>query len=106
MGDHELLQRARDADEHAFRKLVEPHQGALHAHCYRMLGSVYDAEDALQDAMLQAWRGLPRFDGRGSLRSWLYTEDDQAYENWPTHASDQRRLAGTFARFGLPDRLS
>jgi RNA polymerase sigma-70 factor (ECF subfamily) len=67
------LVRAREGDEDAFRALVEPHQGELHAHCYRMLGSVYDAEDALQDAMLRAWRGLPRFDGRASLRPWLYT---------------------------------
>jgi RNA polymerase sigma-70 factor, ECF subfamily len=67
-----LLDAARAGDEHAFRRLVEPHQSELHAHCYRMLGSVHDAEDALQDALLRAWRGLPRFEGRSSLRSWLY----------------------------------
>jgi RNA polymerase sigma-70 factor (ECF subfamily) len=60
------------ATEEEFRRLVEPHRAELHAHCYRMLGSVHDAEDALQDALLRAWRGLPRFQGRSSLRTWLY----------------------------------
>src|SRR3954463_6139300 len=68
-----LLEAARGGDEGAYGRLVEPHRGELHAHCYRMLGSVHDAEDALQDAMLRGWRGLPRFEGRSSLRSWLYT---------------------------------
>jgi RNA polymerase sigma-70 factor (ECF subfamily) len=56
----------------AFQELIEPFRGELHAHCYRMLSSVHDAEDALQDALLRAWRGLPQFEGRSSLRSWLY----------------------------------
>jgi RNA polymerase sigma-70 factor, ECF subfamily len=56
----------------AYSELVEPHRAELRAHCYRMLGSVHDAEDALQDALLRAWRGLPRFERRSSVRSWLY----------------------------------
>ena len=67
-----LIESARQGDEVAFQAIVEPHRRALHAHCYRMLGSVQDAEDALQDTLLRAWRGLPRFEGRSSLRSWLY----------------------------------
>jgi RNA polymerase sigma-70 factor, ECF subfamily len=70
--EHELLEAARAGDEHAYARLVERHRGELHAHCYRMLGSVHDAEDALQDALLRAWRGLPRFQRRSSVRSWLY----------------------------------
>ncbi len=68
----ELLAAAQAGDEDAFATLVAAHRPALHAHCYRMLGSVPDAEDALQEALIRAWRGLPRFQGRSSLRSWLY----------------------------------
>ena len=70
--ERELLDAARAGDEDAYRRLVEPYRCELHAHCYRMLGSVHDAEDALQEALLRAWRGLARFEGRSSVRSWLY----------------------------------
>jgi len=73
MTERELLDAARRGDENAYGRLVGPHRAELHAHCYRMLGSVHDAEDALQDALLRAWRGLAGFEGRSSLRSWLYT---------------------------------
>ncbi len=56
----------------SFEALVEPYRAELHAHCYRMLGSVHDAEDAMQDALLRAWRGMPAFEGRSALRTWLY----------------------------------
>jgi RNA polymerase sigma-70 factor (ECF subfamily) len=66
------LERARIGDEQAFRELTDPYRRELLAHCYRMLGSLADAEDMLQETLLAAWRGLPRFQGRSSLRSWLY----------------------------------
>ena len=68
-----LAKQASDGDERAFGELVAGYRGELRAHCYRMLGSVHDAEDALQDALLRAWRGLPGFEGRSSVRSWLYS---------------------------------
>jgi RNA polymerase sigma-70 factor, ECF subfamily len=70
--EQELLEAVCRGDEDAFRRLVEPHRPGLRAHCDRMLGSLDDGEDALQDALLRAWRGLCRFEGRSSLRNWLY----------------------------------
>jgi len=67
------LALAQGGDDEAFTRLVEPLRPELHAHCYRMLGSSHDADDALQDALLRAWRGLSRFEGRSSMRTWLYT---------------------------------
>jgi RNA polymerase sigma-70 factor (ECF subfamily) len=72
MNEQRVLAAARDGDQDAFARLVGPYRRELHAHCYRMLGSTADAEDALQEALLGAWRGLPAFEERSSLRSWLY----------------------------------
>jgi RNA polymerase sigma-70 factor (TIGR02960 family) len=66
------LTSARAGNEQAFRELTDPHRGELQVHCYRILGSVQDAEDLLQETLLAAWLGLERFDGRSSLRAWLY----------------------------------
>jgi RNA polymerase sigma-70 factor (TIGR02960 family) len=68
----DLITRARTGDGDAFRALTEPHRRELLVHCYRMLGSYQDAEDALQDTLLAAWRGLGGFGGRASIRTWLY----------------------------------
>jgi RNA polymerase sigma-70 factor, ECF subfamily len=73
MNEPNLLAAAKRGDEAAFGRLVAPYRRELHAHAYRMLGSPADAEDALQEALLGAWRGLAGFEGRSSLRSWLYT---------------------------------
>jgi len=68
----DLMTRARAGDGDAFRELTEPHRRELQVHCYRMLGSFQDAEDALQDTLLAAWQGLGGFEGRASVRTWLY----------------------------------
>ena len=70
--ERELLAAAGAATRTPSAAWSSPAAPELHAHCYRMLGSVHDAEDALQEALLRAWRGLSRFEGRSSLRSWLY----------------------------------
>src|SRR3979490_1931113 len=66
------LSRARAGDEEAFRELTDPYRRELQLHCYRILGSVQDAEDLLQETLLSAWRALAQFEGSSSLRAWLY----------------------------------
>src|SRR6202046_1039760 len=66
------LARAQRGDEEAFAELTEPYRRELQVHCYRILGSLQDAEDMLQETLLAAWQGLGGFEGRASLRTWLY----------------------------------
>src|SRR5271154_1964170 len=68
----QALARARAGNQDAFAELIEPFRAELHLHCYRILGSVQDAEDALQETLMAAWRGLGQFEGRSSVRAWLY----------------------------------
>lgn len=88
-------------DESEFEKLVAPHRRELHAHCYRMLGSVADADDALQEALLGAWRGFAGFEGRSSLRSWLYRIATNAC--FQLLAGRPRRQVPSEAKASAPD---
>jgi RNA polymerase sigma-70 factor (TIGR02960 family) len=88
-----VLARARAGDGEAFRELVEPYRGELQAHCYRILGSVQDAEDVLQEALLAAWRSIGQFDGR-SLRAWLYRIATNRCLNYLRDESRRPRSAG------------
>src|SRR5438477_5700793 len=67
-----MVEFAELGDDEQFRALVESHQSAVRVHCYRMLGSLQDAEDLTQETLLRAWRNLNRYEGRGSVRGWLY----------------------------------
>jgi RNA polymerase sigma-70 factor (ECF subfamily) len=95
-GEAALVKLARDGDADAFTELARGYRAELHAHCYRMLGSVHDAEDALQEALLRAWRGLPGFRGRGPVRSWLYAIATNAALDIARHRS-RRELPVDFS---------
>jgi len=90
-----LLKLARDGDDSAFSKLAGKYRAELRAHCYRIVGSVADAEDAIQDGLLRAWRGLPGFEGRGSVRAWLYAIVTNAALDLARHRS-RRELPVAF----------
>jgi RNA polymerase sigma-70 factor, ECF subfamily len=99
-----LLENARLGDEHAFAELTGTYQGELRSYCYRMLGSVQDAEDAVQNALLRAWRGLDKFEGRSSIRSWLYSIATNTTLDITRHRS-RRELPADFgpaAALGAP----
>src|ERR1700683_4626984 len=72
VGTEDLITKARAGDDDAFEALTQPYRRELQLHCYRMLGSFQDAEDAMQDTLLSAWQGLSGFEERASLRTWLY----------------------------------
>ena len=100
-GETALLEQARGGDEAAFGELTGLYVTELRAHCYRMLGSVRDAEDALQEVLLRAWRGLPGFKGRSSVRSWLYAIATNAALDAAQHRS-RRELPVDFSPAAAP----
>ncbi|NUS44509.1 MAG: sigma-70 family RNA polymerase sigma factor [Mycobacteriaceae bacterium] len=99
----DLISRARAGDGEAFQALTEPHRRELQVHCYRMLGSLQDAEDALQDTMLAAWQGLGGFEGRASIRTWLYRIATNRCLSTLRSASRRPAKEWDSSKFELPD---
>jgi RNA polymerase sigma-70 factor (ECF subfamily) len=103
-----LVAAAQAGDEQAFGRLVEPYRHALDVHCYRMLGSVQDAEDLTQETLLQAWRALGRFEPRAQFQTWLYRIATNACLDElapPPSARADRPVPGSPARRGGGTRL-
>lgn len=99
----ELLASARTGDEEAFRSLVQPYGRELHVHCYRILGSIEDAEDALQETLVTAWQSLVGFEGRASLRTWLYRIATSRCLNMLRAASRRPQMEASGSEPGLPE---
>ena len=99
----ELLDRAKAGDGEAFAQLTAPYRGELQVHCYRILGSVHDAEDATQETMLAAWRSLACFEGRASIRTWLYRIATNRCLNVLRTTSRRPQKAPSFAALGAPE---
>jgi RNA polymerase sigma-70 factor (ECF subfamily) len=103
-GERSSLAAAQAGDEHAFVELTSPHRRALHVHCHRMLGSLHDADDAMQETLLRAWRGIGRFEPRAPLAAWLH----RIATNVCLRMIEQRRDTAAYAYANLqpyPDRL-
>ncbi len=101
------LARARAGDEEAFRGLTDPYRRELQLHCYRILGSLQDAEDVLQETMLAAWRGLEQFEGRSSVRAWLYRiATNRCLNALRDSARRPREVSGALGDFPAPTRVT
>ncbi|MFI6599188.1 RNA polymerase subunit sigma-70 [Nonomuraea sp. NPDC050536] len=99
----ELIAKCRAGDAEAFRELVEPFRRELMVHCYRFLGSMHDAEDALQETLLDAWQGLGTFEARSSVRTWLYRVATNRCLKVLRSTSKRHRMATPVASFDLPE---